>query len=108
MPMNGQGPTATSVTSEQEEDAQEPPADQHFVNVKESLPLARDADSSSVGSVDSNNTWDEEHYKSPVLADLTSNHIVKDIVQSIEQGNAEASSSLSQSQAARPPVSPRI
>ena len=100
MPMDGQGSTATSVTSEEVDIALEP---QEGDSIR--WPTNKDSDASSVGTVGSSYTW--EVADRPHTEDPTSDHIVRDIVQNIEQGSTEAGSSSSQSQATRPPVSPR-
>ena len=98
MPMDGQGSTATSVTSEDLDVSLEPQNGDSLVWPQ--------SDASSVSTVGSSNTWQDVAGKNH-NDDSTSAHIVRDIVQNIEQGSTEANSASSQSQATKTPLSPR-
>ena len=98
MPMDGQGSNATSVTSEELDFSLEP-------KFGESLVWPQ-SDASSVSTLESGNAWQEVTQNSH-NDDAASVHIVRDIVQNIEQGSAEAISASSQSQATKSPLSPR-
>ena len=96
--MDGQGSNATSVTSEELDLSLEP-------KLGESMAWPQ-SDASSVSTLESGNTWQEVAKKSH-NDDSTSAHIVRDLVQNIEQGSTEAASASSQSQATKSPLSPR-